>query len=181
VLARETFNDGEATWPTLELECGDNAGAIRFLNAASRLDTTHPAVRDLALRLRRAHPETRAFLRAVQAFVRAAVRFTRETRETFQHTVYTLRRRGGDCDDHARAVAALAMAGGARARILGVPNQKGAIGHVAPQVFDGKRWWWAETTIAAHFGEHPRDAAKRLGIARPDITGRPRARPRLST
>jgi hypothetical protein len=62
------------------------------------------------------------------------------------------------------------MAGGEKARIVGVSNAQGKVGHVAAVVFDGKHWCWAETTIDARFGEHPRAAAKRLGIAhRPDI------------
>ena len=176
VLARSTFRDSESVWPVLELECGDNSHAIGFLNAAAMHDTTAPEVRDIALRLRRAHPDTLGHLKAVHAFVQAAVRFVREARETFQHTLYTLRRRGGDCDDHARAVAALAIAGGAKARVVGVPNAKGKVGHVAAQLFDGKRWWWSETTVAARFGEHPRAAAQRLGLVRPDITGAPEGR-----
>ena len=173
VLARRTFRDGQDRWPVLELACADNAGAICFLNEAAALDTTRPEVRDLALRLRAAHPRPVDYLKGVHAFVHASVRFVREARETFQHTLYTLKRRAGDCDDHARAVAALALAGGAKARIVGVPNAKGHVSHVAPQVHDGARWWWAETTVAAHFGEHPRAAAKRLGLVktRTDITG----------
>jgi hypothetical protein len=63
------------------------------------------------------------------------------------------------------------MAGGAKARVAGVANAHGKVGHVAPQLHDGARWWWAETTVPARFGEHPRAAAKRLGLthARPDI------------
>jgi transglutaminase-like putative cysteine protease len=171
VLARTTLDDGSVTWPVLELDCGDNAHAIRFLNEAAAHDTSMAEVRDLSLRIRDAHPDARAFLEAVQAFVKAAVRFVREARETFQHTLYTLRRRAGDCDDHARAVAALALAGGETARIVGVPNAHGKVGHVATAVFVDGRWCWAETTIDARFGEHPRAAARRLGIghARPDI------------
>ncbi len=169
VLARGVFNDGGRDWPVLEMDCPDNATAIRFLNAAAGLDTAHPEVRDLALRLRGAHPEPLAFLQSVHAFVKASVRFIRERRETFQHALYTLKRRAGDCDDHARAVAALAMAGGARARIVGVANAKGKVGHVAALLFDGAQWRWAETTVDAAFGEAPRTAAKRLGVLRPDI------------
>jgi len=170
VLARSTLDNGATKWPVLELECGDNANAIRFLNGAAAHDTTAPDVRDLALRLRRAHPDAINFVAAVQAFVKAAVRFVREARETFQHTLYTLRRRAGDCDDHARAVVALALAGGEKARVVGVPNAAGHVAHVAPVVLLDGGWRWAETTIDARLGEDPRVAAKRLGIGhRSDI------------
>jgi transglutaminase-like putative cysteine protease len=164
VLSRSTFDDGATKWPVLDLECADNANAIRYLNHAATIDTQAPDVRDLALRLRRAHFAPEAFGRAVQAFVQAAVRFVREARETFQHTLYTLRRGAGDCDDHARVVAALTRGAGLRAQIVGVANKEGRTTHVAPLVFDGSNWRWAETTIAARFGEHPRDAARRLGV-----------------
>lgn len=170
VLARSTLDDGATKWPVLQLECGDNRHAIRFLNEAAGHDTMTPEVRELALQLRRAHPDAHGFLTAVQAFVKVAVHFVREARETFQHALYTIRRRAGDCDDHARAVAALALAGGEKARIVGVANTSGKVGHVAPVVFDGGRWRWSETTIDAFFGEHPRAAARRLGIGhRSDI------------
>lgn len=170
VISRSTFNDGETTWPIVEIDCGDNLHAIKFLNEAAAHDTTSPDVREIALRLRAAHVDPIAFLRAVQCFVKASVRFVREVRETFQHTLYTLRHRAGDCDDHARAVVALALAGGQRGRVVGIRNARGDVSHVAPLVFDGKGWHWAETTVDARFGEHPRAAARRLGLAaRPDI------------
>ncbi|MFZ8278391.1 hypothetical protein ACO1KY_14770, partial [Staphylococcus aureus] len=51
-------------------------------------------------------------------------------------------------------------------------NAQGSIAHVAPIVVDAdKRWRWAETTVDARFGEHPREATKRLGLGRerPDV------------
>ncbi len=162
VVSATTMTDGARTWPVLTLECGDNAGAIRFLNRAAELDAGDPTVRDLALRLHAAHPND--FAPAVQAFVQRSVRFLREARETFQHALYTLSHAGGDCDDHARTVVALLRAVGERAQIVGVPNSRGQIVHVAPIVWDGKGWKWVETTVRAAFGEHPRAAAKRLGL-----------------
>lgn len=169
VLARSVHHDGSASWPVLELECADNANAINFLNRAASLDAGHPDLRALALWLRKAHGEPVAYAQAVQAFVKTLVRFVREVRETFQHALYTLQHRAGDCDDHARAVVALARAGGLRAAVRGIPNAHGAVSHVAPLIHDGRAWHWAETTVDAHFGEHPRAAARRLGLERPDI------------
>ena len=181
VLARGIHHDGARTWPVLELDCGDNACAIRFLNIASTLDAGNVDVRALALQLRQTHGEALAFAQAVQELVRATARFIREARETFQHTLYTLTHRAGDCDDHARAVVALARAGGLRAVVRGVRNHRGAVAHVAPMISDGRGWHWAETTVDARFGEHPRAAARRLGVGqdRPDIWAerrRPKAR-----
>jgi transglutaminase-like putative cysteine protease len=179
VLGRSMLDDGEEVWPVFELDCGDNARAIRFLDRAADLDAGRAEVRDLALRLRAEHPTAMEFGKAVQAFVKSAVAFVREVRETFQNTLYTLRRRAGDCDDHARAVVALTRAAGHVAHLVGVKNGRGRIAHVAPLVHDGRAWRWAETTVDAFFGEHPRAAALRLGVAnrRPDLWSTRRARP----
>lgn len=163
VLSRSRLELEDGTvLPVLQLECGDNEKAIRYLNGAAAHDTADPEVRDLALRLLRAHGD--AFPRAVHAFVQTVVRFVRERNETFQHAKYTLRRRAGDCDDHARCVMALVLAGGGKAKILGVRNARGQLAHVAPVVLDGGAWRWAETTVKARYGEHPRQAARRLGV-----------------
>jgi transglutaminase-like putative cysteine protease len=170
VLAKSRLDMGDgSSLPVLELECGDNVTAIRFLNHAALKDTGDPEVRDLALRLLAAHPDQ--LPQAVHVFVKIVVRFVREKTETFQHTKYTLRRRAGDCDDHARCVVALVLAGGGKARIVGVPNREGKVAHVAPQTFHDGAWRWAETTVDAAFGEHPRMAARRLGLnrQRPDV------------
>jgi transglutaminase-like putative cysteine protease len=170
VVAKSRLDMGDgSSLPVLELECGDNVTAIRFLNHAAAKDTADADVRDLALRLLAAHPAE--LPQAVHAFVKTVVRFVRENTETFQHTKYTLRRGAGDCDDHARCVVSLVLAGGGKARIVGVPNSQGKIAHVAPQTLHDGAWRWAETTIDAGFGEHPREAARRLGLnrRRPDV------------
>ena len=165
VLARSSLDMGDgSSMPVLELECGDNVNAIRFLNRAAVNDTSDPEVRDPALRLLAAYPDH--LPQAVHTFVKLCVRFVREKHETFQHAKYTLRRRAGDCDDHARCVVALILAAGGKARIVGVPNSKGKVAHVAPQAFDDDAWRWAETTVDAKYDEHPRAAARRLGLSR---------------
>ena len=65
----------------------------------------------------------------------------------------------------------VSLAAGGKARIVGVPNSRGRVAHVAPQAFHDGAWHWAETTVDAAFGEHPRIAARRLGLnRRPDVT-----------
>jgi transglutaminase-like putative cysteine protease len=168
--ASEVTVDGR-TYPVLELDCGTNERAVAFLGSAARLYNAHdPEIRMLALTIARAHPA--AIGRAIHAFVKVGVRFVREKRETFQHARLTLRMRAGDCDDHARCVAALATAAGLKARIEPVRNTRGAISHVCAQLFEGGAWRWAETTIDAEYGEAPRDAAKRLRVQnRADVVG----------
>ena len=105
----------------------------------------------------------------IHATVKQSVRFVPERDETFQRAAWSLRYRRGDCDDHAIAVAALALALGLDVRIapfMAGPNDPR---HVAAQIYHHGRWWWAETTIDARYGEHPFDALDRLGIVRTDI------------
>jgi len=88
-------------------------------------------------------------------------------------SAFTLASGSGDCDDHARPVFALALAGGLPAAIAflhhGGPSAQPT--HAVAQLGLGGRLRWAETTIDAAFGEHPLDAAIRLGLvtARQDL------------
>jgi transglutaminase-like putative cysteine protease len=144
----------------------ESADAIAYLNGAAARDASRPEILALARRIRSAYSGDEAFARAVQTLVKASVSFVREARETFQHARQTLRRRAGDCDDHARAVVALARAGGGKGRLIGFPNARGILEHVAPLLWDGRRFRWAETTMDARFGEFPSAAARRLGVER---------------
>lgn len=144
-----------------------------MLLAAAEEDAKKPAARDLALELRRQAPSDEAFARAVHAFVKSRVRFVREVGELFQGSAYTLGAGAGDCDDHARAVYAIATAGGLPA-VLAFLHHKGPGAqptHAVAQLCPNGRCYWAETTVDAAFGEHPLAAAQRLGLlkARGDL------------
>ncbi len=153
-------------------ECKDGWAAARFLVALAAEDSRTPGARDLALSIRRGAPSDRAFARAVHAYVKERVRFVREAGEVFQGSAYTLETGGGDCDDHFRVVYALAMAGGLKARgaFLHDAGRNAQPTHALAQLGPGGEWAWAETTVDAWFGEHPIDAAVRLGHVRQDIT-----------
>lgn len=185
VIETRTINEAGEMFPVLELDCEDNEHAIRFLNLAARHDAWHPKLRTLALGLRKMlrgelgrEPSTAETASLVQRYVQRNVSFVREKDEVFQHALYTLSRGGGDCDDHARLVAALLFACGLEAKIEGVRNSSGAISHVCALVHDGRAWRWVETTLRqeqhggdARYGEAPLDAARRLGVgaARHDV------------
>ena len=70
------MGDKPVPTPVLELECGDNVNAIRFLNRAAVNDMSDPEVRDLALRLLAAYPDH--LPQAVHAFVKPARALRRE-------------------------------------------------------------------------------------------------------
>jgi Transglutaminase-like superfamily len=110
---------------------------------------------------------------AAHAYVQAHVAYVDEPEETFATPNATFASGVGDCDDSARALLALAGAAGVPGRLVFF-LQDGQPAHVAAQLqtSDGA-WHWAETTIAARFGEHPFAALDRLGMRRPDLDGTP--------
>lgn len=110
-----------------------------------------------------------AAARAIQANVQQWIRFVHEPLEKFQAARVTMRTREGDCDCQARLVAALAGA-------LGIPwdlvffegwdpvaGQNVPIHAVTKLQDSGGTWQWAETTLAADYGEEPYAALARLG------------------
>ncbi len=155
------------------LECRDGWGAARLLVALGAEDRTAPWARELAAEIRRGAPSDAAYAQAVLDFVKGHLRFVREApgAEMFQSGPYSLLSGEGDCEDHARLVYALAMAGGLPARFAFLHKGGGPTHAVAQVVVDGETLW-AETTIDARLGEHPIAAGRRLGIlsSRGDIT-----------
>ena len=118
-----------------------------------------------------------AAARAAHAWVRDRVRFVPERVETFKSPERTVRE-GGDCDDSARVLVAVARAAGIPARFGPITQCRGGVcakTHVAAELHDGGGWRWAETTIAAEYGEHPLAAYQRLKrqgrVARRDDIG----------
>lgn len=156
-----------------KVTCLDGWGAARLLLAQAIEDSETAGARDLALQLRRQAPSDEAFARYVQRYVKENVAFVRERGEVFTGSAYTLGSKGGDCDDHARLVYALATAGGLDAVLafLHHPAPFDEPTHAVAQLCVQGQCTWAETTIDARFGEHPLDAAKRLGLldAREDL------------
>lgn len=163
VRALELRDTAAGRRPVGEVTCADGWGAARMLLASAIEDARTAGARDLALRLRREAPDDESFARRLHAYVKERVRFVREAGEVFQGSAYTLEMGAGDCDDHARAVYAIAIAGGLPARMAFLHRGKGPT-HAVAQL--GRRFEWAETTVDARFGEHPLRAAERLGLLR---------------
>lgn len=149
--------------------CTDGWQAAKFLLALGVEDARTPGAKKLADEIRDgADDET--FARALQAYVKAHVRFVPEEGEEFESPGYTLRLGEGDCDAHFRLVYAVATAGGLRAGrgILyhgaDAPPEKQGPAHAVTVLELGGAWVWCETTVDADFGEPPNDAARRLGL-----------------
>jgi hypothetical protein len=107
-------------------------------------------------------PDVRdTFAREIQRNVQEQIHFVHEPKETFQAARVTMAIGAGDCDDHARLVYALARSGGLPAKLIFF-EAEGQPAHVVAMIADSEGWHYAETTIAADFGEDPLDAYERL-------------------
>lgn len=146
-----------------EVDCPDGWAAARMLLALAVEDAQTPGARAIAARLRRGAPSDRAFAEAVQRYVRARVKFAREPGEIFQGTDVTLTQGFGDCDDHARAVYAIATAGGLPA-LMSLLHAGSDPTHAVAKLCPDNVCTWAETTVSSRLGEHPYAAAERLGL-----------------
>ncbi len=159
------------------VSCDDGWAAARYLLALAEEDARTAGARAIAGWLRRLHPSDDDFARALHAFVKKNVRFVREKGEVFQNGGFTLRIGYGDCDDHFRLLHAIARAGGLPSALAllhhgedAPPEMKGP-SHAVAVLGLPNGWEWAETTVGAQLGEHPFDAAIRLGLlqARGDL------------
>ena len=113
--------------------------------------TVGPALRD-------------AYARALHANVQDQIKFVHEPVETFQSARVTMQTGAGDCDDHARLLYALAVAGNLPAKLVFFESDDQPI-HVVAQLQDSDgSWQWAETTIDADYGEEPHAALARLDL-----------------
>lgn len=162
-----------------DVECRDNAHAIALLNGYAKEDAANgERVRELAAALRARYTAAAAgwggdaddvYARVVHRIVRDGIRFHPEDVQAFRSSDATLTLGHGNCVNTARLVAALAMAGGVPARVVGVKDRDGEIGHAAAQLFTRGAWRWAEATIPAEWGEEPHAAARRLGFERDEL------------
>lgn len=155
------------------VECPNGWGAARLLVALGAEDRTSPWARELAAELRALAGDDASYAQAILAFVKERLKFVREApgAELFQSGPYSLLTGEGDCEDHARLVYALAVAGGLGARFAFL-HRGGGPTHAVAQLRVNGAPTWAETTIDARLGEHPIDAGRRLGLlhSRSDIT-----------
>jgi transglutaminase-like putative cysteine protease len=161
------------TFPVFDLAAEDNAQALRLIDALARFYASgdrEPDLAELAHRIVGRRTEPVAIMQVLQEWIQANVAFVPERRERFQNPWLTVKS-GGDCDDHAILVGTLAGFWGLPARAEPVYDRDNAIVHTAERVYVGGGWRWVETTLAARWDEPPRDAAIRLGVARPDIVG----------
>ncbi len=172
-----THEDGSHAFTRIVVDTDTNEGAIALLSQLAKLYAHRPEVLRLAAYLADYAVRTRppgysrdeAIASAIHAYVQRNVRFTMEDNETFRSPVMTINCAEGDCDDHALAVASLALAAGLKARLLPM-GAGGEITHVVAQVLHEGKWHYLETTLAARYGEHPLEAARRLQVThRSDI------------
>jgi hypothetical protein len=169
LVTTRTLETGEllGEYDCPDIDEGQPMATARLLEALSAGDEdADPLDEDLLEELAQA-PDV---ARAAHAYVLEHVTFRDEKIETFAAPSTTLRVGYGDCDDSERVLLALARSLGLRARYVYF-LQQGQPAHVTVQICDDGRWRWAETSIPAHFGEHPFEAMKRLKLNRADLDG----------
>lgn len=162
----------------LMVDCPSYAARARMLDARAWADALYdPAVRMLALAITRDLPELDAesIARTVHAAVRDRVRYVGEAGELIQDPIVTWEMAAGDCDCQTRLVLGLLRSLGVGAALVGFEVDGTGLGGV--EVRHACPTWergpgdlvWMETTLPARFGEHPLDAAERLGAQRTDL------------
>jgi transglutaminase-like putative cysteine protease len=171
--------DGEVevsghTYRKASITVRDNTHAVSLLNALAESDAAEDEkIRDLGRMFRDMALSNglsdEQLARRLLAFVQQTVTFAPEDGEKFRTPSLTLTMGAGDCDDSARLIAALAMATGMPARVVLEKNSRGEESHVVAQIWHNEAWHYAEGTFAAMYGEHPREAAQRLGLIRSDV------------
>lgn len=167
VAKRIDLYDGATAF---EVTCRTHAQKVELLRELAEADADLPDVRRIAERVVAGSQSDAERATRLHAFVRDLVSFTKEKREIFSPTLHTLEVGLGDCDDSARALLALLRSLDLPARLKTLPEGGPEPLHVAAQVQLGGQWHWLETSIDAEAGEHPLQAAKRLGIAaRPEL------------
>jgi transglutaminase-like putative cysteine protease len=150
----------------------DEQDKAKWLGAAARFDSLHPAIQETAARFGRLPPPERA--QAIHRFVRDSIAYTRDPggREEFADAPTVLLRGHDDCDGKARLFVALCEAAGLPARILPWWGAGGHFDHVQAEVCVGGRWLLAELIVhGVELGEGPekgsRDASGAFVMAGP--------------
>lgn len=145
--------------------CPTNPHTFKLLLEIARLDEGDPVARELGLRFFRQYPrDPKARAEAIHAWIKDAVWYIREPKETFQSPEYTVKSQAGDCDDHAILLNAIAKNAGLTSRIVPLRRPNGEVKHAVGQVMIDGLWSFAETTVDAEFGEAPYDAVRRLRL-----------------
>ncbi len=108
----------------------------------------------------------------VQLQVASRVRFIGEAGDQIQDAWTTWAIRWGDCDCQTRLVLALLRSVGIEVQSVGFRRDDGTVAHICAALPSRTGPWYLETTLgpAVMIGEHPYEAARRLGVtARDDL------------
>ena len=163
--------DGEYAF---SIDAQKHANKVKLLAELAAYDARTPEVRRAAELAAAGCRNADEQIKALHAYVKQRVTFTKEPIETFSPTMHVLDVGMGDCDDSARAMMALGGALGHRMGCATLPSKSSGKPplHVAAIVRHDGAWRWLETSLDAMAYEHPIEAAKRLGVtARKDLTG----------
>lgn len=182
-ISRPSIRVGESEFDAATIQIDSNEQAIQLLNQWASFEATSPFVLKTAKATVTSPIVTTAPLGTVSlriatayhAMIRDGISYAPEAIETFRSPEATMTLGAGDCDDHALLFTALCLASGVPARVVGLKNASGAITHAVGQAYhrddrvSDPYWHWAETTVKAEYGEHPKEAVRRLKSGRGDI------------
>lgn len=158
-VARQRLIDGGVgeLW-----DCESIPAKVKLAERLALADSTNQNVRRLAERICAGARSALDQQRRLQRWVQVRVVYTRENPEQFTRAPTLIETLAGDCDDSGALLVSLLTAMGHKARLRGMRTPGGP--HVCCQVWARGKWRWLETIIQAEPGEHPVDAARRLGV-----------------
>lgn len=132
---------------------------LKLMSKLTRTGKTDLPVRGLAMALTRHLPQKDwvGQVRAIHAFVRDKIRYTKDVRgvETLQTPIKTLEIGQGDCDDKSMLAAALLESIGHPTRFIAVGLRGGPFSHVLIETKIGTKWVPVETTEPVELGWLP--------------------------
>lgn len=133
---------------------------LRLMSRLVKKYKRHPDIRERATSLIQ-HVDQKDWsgeVRALHAFVRDSIRYTRDINqvETIQSPDVTLRLEHGDCDDKSTLLASLLEAVGHPTRFVAVGQQANHFSHVYVETRIGPKWVALETTENAPPGWRPK-------------------------
>jgi hypothetical protein len=153
-----------APWPRRAR--ATTAARVAFLESLAWDGARDPRVRDFARACIEAAPGA-PVAAALLAGLQRRVRWIVENCDCYQTCGLTLELGAGDCNALAATYVAMNRAAGRIARVEWLPQRDDPLDHVCAAVLERGAWRLCEPGIAgAEVGEHPYDAAARLGVER---------------
>jgi len=137
---------------------------LKLMSRLVKAYKRHPRIRERAASLIQnvAQKDWSGEVRAIHAFVRDSIRYTRDINgvETVHSPDVVLQTEHGDCDDKSTLLASLLESVGHPTRFVAIGMQPGHFSHVYVETRVGPKWIALETTENKAPGWEPRGASR---------------------